>query len=52
MNENNVQALESYYEHSHMRAIHADGEKSANIPSRQGYPLPPIFEGVVVNVML
>ena len=43
MNENDVQALESYYEHSHMRVIHADGEKSAKIPLhcglRQGCPL-------------
>jgi len=56
MNENDVQALESYYEHSHMRVIHADGEKSAKIPLhrglRQGCPLSPILGGVVVNAML
>ena len=56
MNENDVQALESYYEHSHMRVVHADGEKSAKIPLyrglRQGCPLSPILGGVVVNAML
>ena len=36
MNENDVQALESYYEHSHMRVVHADGEKSAKIPLHRG----------------
>ena len=36
MNENDVQALETYYEHSHMRVIHADGEKSAKIPLHRG----------------
>ena len=55
-NENEVQALESYYEHSHVRVIHADGEKSAKIPLhrglRQGCPLSPILGGVVVNAML
>jgi len=56
MNENDVQALESCYEHSHMRVIHAECEKSAKIPLhrglRQGCPLSPILGGVVVNVML
>ena len=56
MNQNDVQAIESYFEHSHMRVIHADGEKSAKIPLhrglRQGCSLPPILEGVVVNAML
>ena len=56
MNENDVRALESYYEHSRMRVIHANGEKSAKIPLhrglRQGCPLSPILEGVVVNAML
>ena len=36
MNENDVQALETYYEHSHMRVIHADGKKSAKIPLHRG----------------
>jgi len=53
MNENNVQALESCYEHLHMRVVHANGEKSAKIPLhcglRQGCPLSPILGGVVVN---
>jgi len=39
-----------------MRVIHANGEKSAKIPLhrglRQGCPLSPILEGVVVNAML
>ena len=56
LNENDVQALESYYEHSHMRVIHADSEKSAKIPLhrglRQGCPLSPILGGIVVNAML
>ena len=56
MNENNVQALESYYEHSHTRVIHADGEKSAKIllhrSLRQGCPLSPILGGDVVNALL
>jgi len=56
MIENDVQALESYYEHLHMREMHADGKKSAKIPLhrclRQGCPLSPILGGVVVNVML
>ena len=42
--------------HSHMRVVHADGEKSAKIPLhrglRQGGPLSPIFGGVVVNAVL
>jgi len=49
MNENDVQALESYYEHSHMRVIHANGGKSAKIPLhrslRQGCPLSTILGG-------
>jgi len=56
MNENDVQALESCYKHSHMRVIHANGEKSAKIPLhrglRQGCPFSPILGGVVVNAML
>jgi len=56
MNENDVQALESYYEHPHIRVIHTDGEKSARIPLhrglRQGCPLSPILGGVVVNAIL
>ena len=56
MNENDVQAFESYYEHSHIRVIHTDGEKSARIPLhrglRQGCPLSPILGGVVVNAIL
>jgi len=49
MNENDVQALRSCYEHSHMRVVHADGGKSAKIPLhrnlRQGCPLLPTFKG-------
>jgi len=56
MNGNDVQALESHYEHSPMQVVHADGEKSAKIPLhrglRQGCPLSPILGGVVVNAML
>jgi len=56
MNKNDKQALESYYEHSYMRVIHADGKKSAKIPLhrglRQDCPLSPILGGVVVNSML
>jgi len=36
MNENDVKALESYYKHSHMRVIHADGGISAKIPLHHG----------------
>jgi len=56
MNGNNVEALESYYEHLHMQVIHANDGKSANIPLhrslRQGCSLSPILGGVVVNAML
>jgi len=56
MNENGVHALESYYKHSHMRVIHADGGKSARIPLhhglRQGCPLLLISGGYMVNAML
>jgi len=56
MNKNDVQALESYYEHAQMRVIHADGRKSAKIPLhrslRQDCPLSPILGGAVVNAML
>ena len=36
MNENDMQALESYFEHAHMRVIQADGEKSVKIPLHRG----------------
>jgi len=56
MNEINVQALESYYKPSHMRVIHADGEKSSKIPLhpglRQGRLLSTILGEIVVNAML
>jgi len=40
MNENDVQALESYYEHSHMRVVHADGEKEALTSERTQLDVP------------
>jgi len=56
MNEKDVQAIESYYEHLHVRVIHAGVEKSAKIPLhrglRQGCPLSPVLGRVVVNAML
>jgi len=56
LNENNVQALESYYEHPHMLMIHADSEISAKILPyprlRQGCPLLPILGAIMINAML
>jgi len=50
------EGLDSSYEHSHMRVIHADGKKSAKIllhrGLRQDCPLSPILRGVVMNAML